>query len=63
MMLFLYSFAEVDYGLSDGIPVVPVGQGGHNEEGKKHGDRANVEKLVILYILKKILKLKMAMRV
>ena len=55
MRLFLDSFAEVDYGLSDGIPVVPVGQGGHNEEGKKHGDRANVEKLVILYILKKIL--------
>ena len=38
-------------GLGDGVPVVPVGEGGHDEEGEEHGNRANVEKLVVLYVL------------
>ncbi len=39
---------EVPYG----IPVVPVGQQGHDEEGEEHGEGAEVEQLVIRDALK-----------
>jgi hypothetical protein len=39
---------EVPYG----VPVVPVGQQGHDEEGEEHGKGAEVEQLVIRDALK-----------
>jgi hypothetical protein len=35
----------------DGVPIVPVGEGGHNEEGQEHGRGPQVEQPVIGHAL------------
>ena len=36
--------------LQDGVPVVPVTHHGYQEEREKHGNAANVEQVVVVYV-------------